>query len=317
MKEKYTTLHLNLNPKKAKRDLLESLLNDTNEVVELHSNLIKTNKTVDRKFHHEILYKKCRKKFPNLHATSIQLIRDEVIRRGSDEKIFLPILLSPQSFKLSKSEKSNYFDAWLKFKKINFPLEGKDVIKKLMKMGIVTTPKLAKRYEKNNEIDLLEHEQKVDQKNGHTKVIGHSKTSPKEYSLVRAFIKKNFKNNTWKLYLIIKTTIDKKSPPPVNPSTKITEKIHPFEGVPEISTNITNVYTKIIRPTSSKKDCSRIVDVLRFKKNLSDNYKKKIKRPRYMKELLRGIRDKECFGYYLLHNLINRGLLEVSIHNYI
>ncbi len=129
------TYSLNLVGNKSKIEFLYSIYNDCQKVSDYIFNYIKENKEYRKTEIHKNTYYVLRNMFPNLNSKLIQQIRDKVLSSIKDKKLFkckrikVPIIIDYQSFNLKFEDK--YFDCFLRFFKVNFPLEGKRIIKKL------------------------------------------------------------------------------------------------------------------------------------------------------------------------------------------
>ena len=145
------TFSLNLVGNKKKIDFLNIIYYDCQGVSDFILNYVKTNKEYRKTEIHKNTYFVLKQKYPNLNTKLFQQIRDKVLssvkskRLKNTKKIEVPIILDYQSFNLKFEDK--YFNCFLRFFRINFPLEGKRIIEKLK------TAKKIKRIElipKNN-----------------------------------------------------------------------------------------------------------------------------------------------------------------------
>jgi hypothetical protein len=307
---------MNLNPNLVKEKLLNDLFDAVQQVGAKHLELIKSNKSVDYRFHHEMLYDLCKKEFPNLPSNTIQLIRDEIIARYEkdneivNKRLFaIPILLSPQSFKIEKAKSSSFFNAWFIFKKLAFPLEGKEVIDEIEKMGLFSIPA---QESKKEELEELIQSQTYDNKHGH-KDFSKSNNSSKSYRVIRAFIKRDFKKKIWKLYL----NIEVKKPFKPNVPLEVEQKqVTPFEKNTDIKTTFTHVTHNLSKITN--KPLPKPVNVLRISsKKTGDEYLDKLlNRPEFVVKLFDGFRTELTSAYVWLHNLLNWNHLECFVHSY-
>ena len=145
------TFSLNLVGNKGKIEFLNSIYSDCQEVSDFILNYIKINKEYRKSEVHKNTYFLLKQKYPDMNTKLFQQIRDKVLssvkskRLKNTKKIEVPIILDYQSFNLKFEDK--YFNCFLRFFRINFPLEGKRIIEKLK------TAKKIKRIElipKNN-----------------------------------------------------------------------------------------------------------------------------------------------------------------------
>ena len=145
------TFSLNLVGNKGKIEFLNSIYFDCQEVSDFILNYIKINKEYRKSEVHKNTYFLLKQKYPDMNTKLFQQIRDKVLssvkskRLKNTKKIEVPIILDYQSFNLKFEDK--YFNCFLRFFRINFPLEGKRIIEKLK------TAKKIKRIElipKNN-----------------------------------------------------------------------------------------------------------------------------------------------------------------------
>jgi len=145
------TFSLNLVGNKGKIEFLNSIYSDCQEVSDFILNYIKINKEYRKSVVHKNTYFLLKQKYPDMNTKLFQQIRDKVLssvkskRLKNTKKIEVPIILDYQSFNLKFEDK--YFNCFLRFFRINFPLKGKLIIEKLK------TAKKIKRIElipKNN-----------------------------------------------------------------------------------------------------------------------------------------------------------------------
>jgi IS605 OrfB family transposase len=146
------TFSLNLVGNKKKIKFLNTIYSNCQEVSDFILNYVKTKKEYRKSEVHKNTYFVLKQKYPDMNTKLFQQIRDKVLssvkakRLKNTSKIQVPIILDYQSFNL-KFDEDKYFNCFLRFFKINFPLEGKRIIEKLK------TVKKIKRIElipKNN-----------------------------------------------------------------------------------------------------------------------------------------------------------------------
>ena len=131
------TYSLNLVGNKCKIDFLNQIYFQCQEVSDYILDYIKKNKEYRKSEIHENTYFHLREKFPELNSKLIQQVRDKVLssvkhkKLPKTKKVTVPIIIDHQSFNLKFESK--FFNCFLRFFKINFPLEGKRIICKLSK----------------------------------------------------------------------------------------------------------------------------------------------------------------------------------------
>jgi len=136
------TYHCNLVGNNDKIDSLNYIYNKCQEIANFLLKFIKENREYRKSEIHNQTYFKLREMFPDINSKLIQTVRDKVLSSVKAKKLFkvkkiqVPIIIDYQSFNL-KFDQDKFFDCFLRFFKINFPLEGKRMIQKLIKVNKV------------------------------------------------------------------------------------------------------------------------------------------------------------------------------------
>lgn len=86
------------------------------------------------------LYHECRAKFPDIHSKHLQQFLKEYMPKGKrnspKEKPLPPaLILDCQNFVLNKTDATKYTNWWLRFRRINFPLRGKEILERMSRNG--------------------------------------------------------------------------------------------------------------------------------------------------------------------------------------
>jgi IS605 OrfB family transposase len=129
------TYHCNLKGNKEKLAFLEQQYKYVQIIAKYYLWYIKTHKEYRKAEIHKATYEKIRKKYPFLYSKLIQHVRDKVLASVKTKKLYkvkklnIPLIFDYQNFNLEFKE--GYYNAWIRFCKHNFPLEGLRTINKL------------------------------------------------------------------------------------------------------------------------------------------------------------------------------------------
>lgn len=131
-----------------KKQLLQDWFAATNEIANLHLEVIRQTKQTDYSFLHKFCYDQSRKKHPSLPSSTIKHVRDNVISLINKDPSLLsdssrtlkctPVFIDRKALKISESEKSKTFNFWVSTgKKLMLPFNDKPKFEKLKKMGLL------------------------------------------------------------------------------------------------------------------------------------------------------------------------------------
>lgn len=129
------TYHCKLEGNKEKLKFLEQQYKYVQIIARYYLMWIRKNKEYRKSKIHKETYKKIRNKYPFLYSKLIQHTRDKVLSSVKAKKLFkikklnIPLIYDYQNFNIEF--KQGYYNAWIRFCKNNYPLEGLRTIEKI------------------------------------------------------------------------------------------------------------------------------------------------------------------------------------------